>query len=251
LHRKLILRLAIQVALKFPDLTRCCQTHRQSPLLPSFTSTPEVRALSSAGITRSPRSYSPLRLPDLAAALSGDVWGRDPQPSRASLTALRSPSLHAVLNTPVDRIRCSLVGELRVPARVSSVSIQPSPISGRVGIHIVTFEACSSFTRVTACTVAPPPYVGFITRPRPSRFPGSGARKLPSSTNNLLEWVLPPLVICAVEAHPISPHIALDSLGASQKGSFSGPPYDSRSYTAPVYIWSAARAVRPGPCAPS
>ena len=110
-----------------------------------------------------------------------------------------------MLNTPVDRIRCSLVGELRVPARVSSLSIQPSPISGRVGIHIVTFEACSSFTRVTACRVARLPYVSFITRPHPSRLPGSGARKLPSSTNNLLGWVLPPLVTCAVEAHPISP----------------------------------------------
>ena len=64
MHRKLILRLAIQLALKFPELTRCCQTHRQSPLLPSFTSAPEVRALSSAGITRPHRSYSPLRLPD-------------------------------------------------------------------------------------------------------------------------------------------------------------------------------------------
>src|SRR6516164_4109520 len=49
---RLVLRLAIQLDLKFPYLTRCCQTHRQSPLLPSFTSTPEVRALSSAGITR-------------------------------------------------------------------------------------------------------------------------------------------------------------------------------------------------------
>jgi hypothetical protein len=59
--------------------------------------------------------------------------------------------------------------------------------------------------RVTARKVAHPPYVGFIARLRPGRFPGSGARKLPSSTNNLLGWVLPPLVICAVEAHPISP----------------------------------------------
>jgi hypothetical protein len=110
-----------------------------------------------------------------------------------------------VLNTPVDRIRCSLVGELRVPARVSSLSVQPSPLPGRVGVHITTFEACSSFTRVTACRVAHPPYVGFIARLRPSQFPGSDARKLPSSTNNLLGWVLPPLVICAVEAHPVSP----------------------------------------------
>ena len=70
---------------------------------------------------------------------------------------------------------------------------------------LLTFEACSSFTRVTACTVAHPPYVGFIARLRPGRFPSSGARKLPSSTNNLLGWVLPPLVICAVEAHTVSP----------------------------------------------
>src|SRR5215470_15232779 len=122
-------------------------------------------------------------------------------------TDLRSPSLHAVLNTPVDRTRCSLVGELRVPAPASSLSVQPSPLSGRVAVHIVTFEACSSFTRVTACIVAHPPYVGFIARLRPRRFPGLDARKLPSSTNNLLGWVLPPLVICAVEAHPITPFI--------------------------------------------
>jgi hypothetical protein len=37
------------------------------------------------------------------------------------------------------------------------------------------------------------------------RFPGSDARKLPSSTNNLLGWVLPALVICAVEVHPVTP----------------------------------------------
>jgi len=140
----------------------------------------------------------------LAAALSDDVWGRDPQPIPSLPHSPKPPSLHAVLNTPVDRIRCSLVGEWRTPAPGSSLSVLPSPLSGRVGVHIVTFEACSSFTRVTACTVAHPPYVGFIARLRPGRFPGSDARKLPSSTNNLLGWVLPPLVICAVEAHPIN-----------------------------------------------
>jgi hypothetical protein len=104
-------------------------------------------------------------------------------------------------------IRCSLVGEWRVPARVSSLSVLPSPLSWRVGVHITTFEACSSFTRVTACRVARLPYVSFITRLHPCRFPGSGARKLPSSTNNLLGWVLPPLVICAVEARTITPFL--------------------------------------------
>jgi hypothetical protein len=94
---------------------------------------------------------------------------------------------------------------MRFSPPISSLSVLPSPLSGRVGVHITTFEACSSFTRVTACRVAHPPYVGFIARLRPSRFPGSDARKLPSSTNNLLGWVLPPLVICAVEAHPVTP----------------------------------------------
>ena len=113
----LALRRAIQLDLKFSYLTRCFQTHRQSPLLPFFTSTPEVRALSSAGITRPPRSYSPLRLPDWPPSFLTTFGAATPSQSRASLTDLRSPSLHAVLNTPVDRIRCSLVGELRVPAR--------------------------------------------------------------------------------------------------------------------------------------
>ena len=85
----------------------------------------------------------------LAAALSDDVWGRDPQPIPSLPHSPKPPSLHAVLNTPVDRIRCSLVGELRTPAPGSSLSVLPSPVSGRVGVHIVTFEACSSFTRVT------------------------------------------------------------------------------------------------------
>src|SRR5262249_54472553 len=49
-----------------------------------------------------------------------------------------------------------------------------------------------------------------VTPLRPGRLHGSDARKLSSSTNNLLEWVLPPLVICAVEAHPVS-HISFST----------------------------------------
>jgi len=148
------------------------------------------------------RSYSPLRLPDWPPPFLTTFGAATPNQSRASLPDLRSPSRHAVLTTPVDRIRCSLAGEWRVPAPGSSLSVLPSPFSGRVGFHSITFEACSSFPRVTACRVAHLPYVSFIARLHPSRFPGSGARKLPSSTNHLLGWVLPPLVTCAVEAHP-------------------------------------------------
>jgi len=86
LHQKLVLRLAIQLDLKFPYLTRCCQTHRQSPLLPFFTSTPEVRALSSAGITRPHRSYGPLRLSDWPPPFLTTFGVATPNQSRASLT---------------------------------------------------------------------------------------------------------------------------------------------------------------------
>ena len=58
-----VLRLHVQFLLEFLDLTRCYQAHRQSPLLPSLQNASEVRTLCSAGITRLPRSYDPLRGP--------------------------------------------------------------------------------------------------------------------------------------------------------------------------------------------
>ena len=42
----------------------------------------------------------------------------------------------------------------------------------RVGIRIVTFEACSGFTRVTARRIAQPPKAAFVTRLQPSQLPG-------------------------------------------------------------------------------
>ena len=44
--------------------------------------------------------------------------------------------------------------------------------------------------------------------------------KLPSTTNNPLGWALPPLVICAVEAHPVSP---LRPLSGDEFSSRSSP----------------------------
>src|ERR1700688_4735875 len=40
---------------------------------------------------------------------------------------------------------------------ISSLSVLPSPVNGRVGTRDFTFEACSSFTRVAACQIAGPP----------------------------------------------------------------------------------------------
>src|ERR1700676_2807958 len=47
---------------------------------------------------------------------------------------------------------------------VSSLSARPSPVNRRVGIHDCTFEASSSFTRVTACKIARPPKGGLLSR---------------------------------------------------------------------------------------
>src|SRR5262249_48930281 len=55
----------------------------------------------------------------------------------------------------------------------------PSPIGRRVGIRIVTFEACSGFTRVTARRIAQPPKVTFVTRLRSRQLPNETARQLP------------------------------------------------------------------------
>ncbi len=54
---------------------------------------------------------------------------------------------------------------------VTSRSVQPSLMLWQVGVHNFTFEACSGFTRVTACRVAQPPYVAFVTRLRPGPAP--------------------------------------------------------------------------------
>src|SRR5271166_5197811 len=57
----------------------------------------------------------------------------------------------------------------RCSAWTYSSLVSPSHISHprkgcRVGLHIVLFEACSAFTRVTACTLARPPIRGPLYR---------------------------------------------------------------------------------------
>src|SRR6266853_803961 len=63
----------------------------------------------------------------------------------------------------------------------------PSPNGRTVGIRIVTFEACTGFTRVTARQIAQPPKATFVTRLQPYRLPGQAARQLPDQSTTL--WV--------------------------------------------------------------
>ena len=70
---------------------------------------------------------------------------------------------------------------------IASPLMQPSPNGRRVGIRIVTFEACSGFTHVTARRIAQPPKATFVTRLQPCRLPGRAARQLPDQSTTL--WV--------------------------------------------------------------
>jgi hypothetical protein len=67
--------------------------------------------------------------------------------------------------------------------------VQPSPTFRRVGIRIITFEACSSFTHVTARRIAQPPEAAFVTRLQPGQLPGRTARQLPDLSTTI--WVDP------------------------------------------------------------
>src|SRR5688572_1123521 len=63
--------------------------------------------------------------------------------------------------------------------------MQPSPNGRRVGIRIVTFEACSGFTRVTARRIAQPPMATFVARLRPGQLPDQAARQLPDLSTTI------------------------------------------------------------------
>src|SRR4029453_12101612 len=75
----------------------------------------------------------------------------------------------------------------RVRVSIASPLARPSPNGRRVGIRIVTFEACSSFTHVTARRIAQPPKAAFVTRLQPFRLPGRAARQLPDQSTTV--WV--------------------------------------------------------------
>ena len=54
-------------------------------------------------------------------------------------------------------------------------------------VHDFTFEACSGFTRVTACRIARPPKGGLCHEASAARLPDQAARQLPDPTDNFLD----------------------------------------------------------------
>jgi hypothetical protein len=138
------------------------------PISMSFTTycvCPELRPLPSTSVTRLQRYYEPLRHPRAPGlSLTGfrlvfalaTPWGFP--------CCVRFPCVHAVATTPAQRLGVSL---LTHPSRISLPRY-----GSQVGLRIVLFEACSAFTRVTACTLALSPYI--VTR-----IPKASATSLP------------------------------------------------------------------------
>ena len=128
-------------------------------------------------------------------------------------------------NHPSD-VLCPLPRRIeRVRVSITSPLVQPSPNGRRVGIRIVTFEACSGFTRVTARRIAQPPKATFVTRLQPSQLPGQAARQLPDQSTTLrvessstddsrLRGALPTGDICSAAKLPYS--ISLVNAGLCQ-----------------------------------
>ena len=107
------------------------QAHRQSPILGSFESVPEVRVLSSAGITRPHRSYDPVRLPP-GPPCSPRRWRCDLRPERASPDY---PDHLSNVPCPIRTCRAQYPGgSERVPMSVASPFHAAFPVS-QAGRH--------------------------------------------------------------------------------------------------------------------
>jgi hypothetical protein len=88
-------------------------------------------------------------------------------------------SAHHAVPSIARRCRSAKGARSLVSAALESIAsphVRPSPNGRRVGIRIVTFEASSGFTHVTAHRMAQPPKATFVTRLQPCWLPGRAAR---------------------------------------------------------------------------
>src|SRR6516165_5223208 len=174
-ERRLGLRLTIQLSLKGLDRYRCCQAHRQSP--------------SPHHLRKHTRSQGPLLNWHCPAST---LVRPCPTPARTAacrdveVATLAHDGSPSITRTTFPTCRAHYPGgSSRCMRRFTSPLTRPSPNGRRVGIRIVTFEACSGFTRVTARRIAQPPKATFVTKLQPSQLPGQAARQLPDQSTTL------------------------------------------------------------------
>src|SRR5580700_2483750 len=103
-------------------------------------------------------SFPPPALPDIHGhtTLSDFRTGHHPidDVGGATSTSTGSPPITQII---FPACRAHYPGGPNRCLSVSSPFARPSPVNRRVGIHNFTFEACSGFTRITACKVAARP----------------------------------------------------------------------------------------------
>ncbi len=173
------------------DTFRCYQAHRQSPILGSFESVPEVRALSSAGITRPHRSYDPVRLPPGPPCLPRRRR-RDLRPERAS------PDYPDHL----PNVPCTLPRWIGTGAYVGCFPI-PRGLPRQTGGSASTISLSGPAQASLALRPA-----GSLDRPRRPLSRGFETASYPTAplvsyqiNRQLSGWHLPPLVFRAFGAH--------------------------------------------------
>jgi hypothetical protein len=124
--------------------------------LVSSSNAPEVRPLSSTGITRLLQYYEPVRHPKRPSLLLTEFSLRATTSHRRGFPCSDDFLFHACRRYyPGGTARCCryLVGRQR-----------PSLKTRQVGFRDFLFEACSAFTHVPACMVAKSPIVTRYTR---------------------------------------------------------------------------------------
>src|SRR5262249_7645794 len=188
--RRLRLRLTIQLSLKVRIAIGVARLIANHLHLAIFESTPEVRALPSAGVTRLQRSYDPVRLPPKPPPL------RDVEAATLTVTGLprlpEPPFRRAVPTTPADRAGADVDC---FPAHTAFPKWQEGrhphcPFRGLLRLH---------------SRYGPPNRSAAQRRPlsRGSNPHGYPHEPLVSYRINrqLSGWILPPLMICAFGAH--------------------------------------------------
>jgi hypothetical protein len=133
----------------------------------------ELRPLPSTGVTRRPRYCEPVRHPARPGLSLAGVRLKVTRLHQVGLPVLQvSPMCrHAVATTPVrslDQIVHGTAYSTRFPVHQRR---RPSPSDSRVGSHVNPFEACSAFTRVTACRLAAPPSGTLVSKAPTASLP--------------------------------------------------------------------------------
>src|SRR6516164_10806295 len=158
-----------------PGHSRCLQAHRQSPSPRHLRKHARSQGPSLRWHYPVSTVVRPCPTPADAAAQS-DVEVATLAPNGSPpITRITFPTCRAHYPGGLSGCACRLL------PRVT----RPSPNGRRVGIRIVTFEACSGFTPLRPAGSLSRPEATFVTRLQPMRLPAQAARQLPDQSTTL------------------------------------------------------------------